>query len=215
MDAWLSRCKLPVKSRRVYRWDDIWGFLTDSGLQCVKRNFIADTTDGATHYNLESQSLYDASVPLLCDDIWEEEYVEHTRGTCNGLLTVTGTLKDIQMWCKTAHILVPESLWMGISSKTDDSLKESPQSQPPPSQLPRPYHLQTPHRTQQPPYRSQQTQRKPHEGHRAGHQGGYPQTQSRPHVQHRPSQYAGSNRGRPFVHRSNPGVPPAGVVEHV
>jgi hypothetical protein len=131
VDAWLVRCKLPVKTRRVYRWDDIWGFVTDSGLQSVKRNFLADTTDGTTHYNLESQSLVDASVPLLCDDIWDEEYVEHTRGTCNGLLTVTGTLKDIQMWCKTAHIVVPENLWMGIKdtiiSKPDDVQVKKPE----------------------------------------------------------------------------------------
>jgi hypothetical protein len=114
VEAWLSRCKLPVKTRRIYRYNDEWGFLSeDKGYTSFKRIFITDSIVDDSVYNLERQEpSLNESPPLLCDDIWEEEYIEHTRGTCNGLLTVQGSLKDIQMWCRTAHISVPENLFL-------------------------------------------------------------------------------------------------------
>jgi hypothetical protein len=132
VDQWLSRSKLPIKERRVYRWNNIWGYLVDDTFQAYKRSFVAESTDGDSRFNLEKQEVdITPAPPLLCDDIWDEEYMEHTRGTCNGVLTIIGTMKDIQMWCKTAHIPVPESLWMGVpeitSSGSNTLLKQHQQ----------------------------------------------------------------------------------------
>lgn len=131
VDAWITRCKLPKSFRRIYRWGNFWGIIENYLYHTVKRTFIAETTDEQSRFNLElEEPAQIQSPPLLCDDIWDEEYVEHTRGICNGLLTIVGTMKDIKMWCRTAHINVPESLWLGVQEiKYTDSptLRSSPQ----------------------------------------------------------------------------------------
>lgn len=147
VEQWLSRSKLPIKERRVYRWNNIWGYLVDDNFQAYKRSFVAESTDGDSRFNLEKQEVDSTPAPpLQCDDIWDEEYMEHTRGTCNGVLTITGTMKDIQMWCKTAHIPVPESLWMGvpeITSSGSQTFSKQPerlqQQQQPPLRNARPF----------------------------------------------------------------------------
>lgn len=124
VEQWMSRCRLPVGERRVYRWNNIWGYLQSDGFTAWKRSFVSECSNGDSYYNLEKQEYITCiAPPLLCDDIWEEEFVEHTRGTCNGLLSITGTMKDIQMWAKTAHIPIPESLWMGVPEITNTGIQ--------------------------------------------------------------------------------------------
>jgi hypothetical protein len=118
--------------QRVYRWENKWGTHMpgrwDDAWRAEIRTEIA--SDGDTQ--LLERVTPIQSIPYIVDDIWEEQVMVDKHITCGGLLTITGTLYDIQETVRNLQIVLAPSICECIDTERKRNL------------LPRPVHQETP-----------------------------------------------------------------------
>jgi hypothetical protein len=103
--AFRSTLTSPTIWRRVYRWEDKWGYQQANDWHALTRKTVA--TDGEK-YVLESVTPYPTHAPPPdVDDVWEEEIHVLPYGSCGNVLEIQGTLSEIQNICATHKISLP------------------------------------------------------------------------------------------------------------
>jgi hypothetical protein len=112
-DALLKSMR-PVASpqmRRVYRWENKWGFFIPSTGHWFAegRVPVAHGQRGDTRFLLETVELLDDEAPpFAIDDVWEEEVVDMSNGSYAGIsISLTGSAKELVAWCKGHGLAVP------------------------------------------------------------------------------------------------------------
>lgn len=97
---------LPVlHTRRVYRWEDKWGYATagattwNDAWRAERRTPI---TSGATYTLERVESLRSAAPPIAVDDMWDEEVAATHDGsvTYNALVCIVGNYETLASWCE-------------------------------------------------------------------------------------------------------------------
>ena len=110
----------PKVWRRIYRWEDKWGILHGDNWRAEIRKTVA--TDGEK-FILEAVTPYFTYAPPPdVDDVWEEEVHILPYGACGNVLTIQGTLLEIQKICATNRIPLPSA----ITSYVPETIMQAP-----------------------------------------------------------------------------------------
>lgn len=119
--------------QRVYRWENKWGTHVPSARwedvwRAEIRTQIA--SDGDSQLFERVIPIADAAPPNKIDDVWEEQVMYKNHVTCGNLLSITGTLFEIQDCIRRLNIVVAPSICetFEIEAASNNSL------QPPPPQ---------------------------------------------------------------------------------
>jgi hypothetical protein len=89
----------PVK-RRVYRWGDMWGFLTGSEWVVERRTPVK----GSEYLEVVERCSIHAPPPQV-DDVWDEEVILMEDGSeWNGLWSLCDDANTVSKWCSRHSI---------------------------------------------------------------------------------------------------------------
>ena len=98
----------PTVWRRVYRWEDKWGFLRGDVWNAETRTHVA--SDGE-NYLLETVVPYPTNAPPpVVDDMWEEEVHMMPYGTWGNVRVIYGTLSEIKRICSSNNVSLPRAI---------------------------------------------------------------------------------------------------------
>ena len=98
----------PTVWRRVYRWEDKWGFLRGDVWNAETRTHVA--SDGE-NYLLETVVPYPTNAPPpVVDDMWEEEVHMMPYGTWCNVRVIYGTLSEIKRICSSNNVSLPRAI---------------------------------------------------------------------------------------------------------
>lgn len=124
---------------RTYKWGDIVGTFVpgakyEAAWRAERRTQVVAAADGL----LESVTpLPDAAPPPTVDDVYEEESVVAADKNCiwNRLITITGTLFEIQNTARRSGLRIPEEIKKFMDSQVTERPEPGPSAPaPPPAQ---------------------------------------------------------------------------------
>ena len=117
--------------QRIYRWENKWGTYTpgarwEDHWRAEIRTQIA--SDGDTQLFERVIPIADAAPPAVIDDVWEDQVFCHKHITCGNLLSITGTLFEIQEYICKLNIVLAPSICESIEAETQNSPPLLPQA---------------------------------------------------------------------------------------
>ncbi len=122
---------------RTYKWGDVVGEFVpgakyEAAWRAERRTQIVAAGAGATDGLLESVTpLPDAAPPPAVDDVYEEESVVVGNCIWNRLISITGTLFEIQNTARRAGLRIPEEIKKFIDSRITERPEPAPSAPAP------------------------------------------------------------------------------------
>lgn len=98
--AWFQTCpsSSDLKTRRIYRWGDMWGTLDLQTLDwVVERRTTVQETEETCLERVEILKIQ--APPTKVDDIWDEEYLLWKEAVWNGVVSVCLPAAQLAIWC--------------------------------------------------------------------------------------------------------------------